>query len=137
MPFSWNLDCDSFLKNTHECDAFQVRGLPTVFFISPDPNKDAIRTEGLIPIQMMRDIIDKDMWNSKGLWSADTVSVPGSCNMLSGAMVSNLGQNWSANRFIWFFLLKGYKIAWYLCKLWPRQCSVVYHMWCQMEGQCM
>ncbi|BAT93371.1 thioredoxin-like protein CITRX, chloroplastic [Vigna umbellata] len=39
----------------------QVRGLPTVFFISPDPNKDAIRTEGLIPIQMMRDIIDKDM----------------------------------------------------------------------------
>ncbi|XP_061367777.1 thioredoxin-like protein CITRX, chloroplastic [Gastrolobium bilobum] len=39
----------------------QVRGLPTVFFISPDPNKDAIRTEGLIPIQMMRDIIDKEM----------------------------------------------------------------------------
>ncbi|XP_044461072.1 thioredoxin-like protein CITRX1, chloroplastic [Mangifera indica] len=39
----------------------QVRGLPTLFFISPDPNKDAIRTEGLIPIQMMRDIIDKDM----------------------------------------------------------------------------
>ncbi|XP_014500173.1 thioredoxin-like protein CITRX, chloroplastic [Vigna radiata var. radiata] len=39
----------------------QVRGLPTVFFISPDPSKDAIRTEGLIPIQMMRDIIDKDM----------------------------------------------------------------------------
>ncbi|CAJ2638783.1 thioredoxin-like protein CITRX, chloroplastic [Trifolium pratense] len=39
----------------------QVRGLPTVFFISPDPKKDAIRTEGLIPIQMMRDIIDKEM----------------------------------------------------------------------------
>ncbi|GAU28262.1 hypothetical protein TSUD_118690 [Trifolium subterraneum] len=39
----------------------QVRGLPTVFFISPDPNKDAIRTEGLIPIQMMRDIIDNEM----------------------------------------------------------------------------
>ncbi|KAG5124718.1 hypothetical protein JHK82_031455 [Glycine max] len=39
----------------------QVRGLPTVFFISPDPNKEAIRTEGLVPIQMMRDIIDKDM----------------------------------------------------------------------------
>lgn len=42
-------------------NTFQVRGLPTVFFISPDPSKDAIRTEGLIPIQMMRDIIDKDM----------------------------------------------------------------------------
>ncbi|WCJ39135.1 Thioredoxin z [Euphorbia peplus] len=39
----------------------QVRGLPTLYFISPDPSKDAIRTEGLIPIQMMRDIIDKDM----------------------------------------------------------------------------
>ncbi|PON98762.1 Thioredoxin [Trema orientale] len=39
----------------------QVRGLPTLFFISPDPNKDAIRTEGLIPIQMMRDIIDNEM----------------------------------------------------------------------------
>ncbi|KAK1426656.1 hypothetical protein QVD17_15333 [Tagetes erecta] len=39
----------------------QVRGLPTVYFISPDPNKDAIRTEGLIPLQMMRDIIDKSL----------------------------------------------------------------------------
>ncbi|KAF6155422.1 hypothetical protein GIB67_019948 [Kingdonia uniflora] len=39
----------------------QVRGLPTVYFISPDPSKDAIRTEGLIPIQMMRDIIDNEM----------------------------------------------------------------------------
>ncbi|KAJ4720403.1 Thioredoxin-like protein [Melia azedarach] len=39
----------------------QVRGLPTLFFISPDPKKDAIRTEGLIPIQMMRDIIDSEM----------------------------------------------------------------------------
>ncbi|CAI9765033.1 unnamed protein product [Fraxinus pennsylvanica] len=39
----------------------QVRGLPTLYFISPDPNKDAIRTEGLIPIQMMRDIINNEM----------------------------------------------------------------------------
>ncbi|KAJ0502357.1 putative protein-disulfide reductase [Helianthus annuus] len=39
----------------------QVRGLPTLYFISPDPNKDAIRTEGLIPLQMMRDIIDNSM----------------------------------------------------------------------------
>ncbi|KAL5572779.1 hypothetical protein UlMin_022376 [Ulmus minor] len=39
----------------------QVRGLPTLFFISPDPSKDAIRTEGLIPIQMMHDIIDNEM----------------------------------------------------------------------------
>lgn len=39
----------------------QVRGLPTLYFISPDPSKDAVRTEGLIPIQMMRDIIDNAM----------------------------------------------------------------------------
>ncbi|KAL8168396.1 hypothetical protein V2J09_009895 [Rumex salicifolius] len=39
----------------------QVRGLPTLYFVSPDSNKDAIRTEGLIPIQMMRDIIDSEM----------------------------------------------------------------------------
>ncbi|XP_071690168.1 thioredoxin-like protein CITRX, chloroplastic [Rutidosis leptorrhynchoides] len=39
----------------------QVRGLPTLYFISPDPTKDAIRTEGVIPLQMMRDIIDNDM----------------------------------------------------------------------------
>ncbi|KAG0458143.1 hypothetical protein HPP92_023300 [Vanilla planifolia] len=32
----------------------QVRGLPTLYFISPDPSKDAIRTEGLIPQEMIR-----------------------------------------------------------------------------------
>ncbi|KAI4339106.1 hypothetical protein MLD38_024081 [Melastoma candidum] len=39
----------------------QVRGLPTLYFVSPDPKKEAIRTEGLIPLQMMRDILDNDM----------------------------------------------------------------------------
>ncbi|KAL3530094.1 hypothetical protein ACH5RR_009416 [Cinchona calisaya] len=39
----------------------QVRGLPTLYFISPNPSKDAIRTEGLIPIQMIRDIIENEM----------------------------------------------------------------------------
>uniref|UniRef100_A0A2P2KK75 Thioredoxin domain-containing protein n=1 Tax=Rhizophora mucronata TaxID=61149 RepID=A0A2P2KK75_RHIMU len=39
----------------------QVRGLPTLYFISPDPNKDAIRTEGLIPLQVMRDIVNNQM----------------------------------------------------------------------------
>ncbi|KAK1324557.1 hypothetical protein QJS10_CPA01g01666 [Acorus calamus] len=39
----------------------QVRGLPTLLFISPDPSKDAIRTEGLIPSQMIKNIIDNDM----------------------------------------------------------------------------
>ncbi|XP_020265160.1 thioredoxin-like protein CITRX1, chloroplastic [Asparagus officinalis] len=39
----------------------QVRGLPTLYFISPDPNKDAIRTEGLIPPEMIKNIIDNEM----------------------------------------------------------------------------
>lgn len=39
----------------------QVRGLPTLIFISPDPSRDAIRTEGLIPTQMIRNIINNDM----------------------------------------------------------------------------
>ncbi|XP_058107865.1 thioredoxin-like protein CITRX, chloroplastic [Magnolia sinica] len=39
----------------------QVRGLPTLLFISPDPSKDAIRTEGLIPIEMIRNIIDNEI----------------------------------------------------------------------------
>ncbi|KAJ6847530.1 thioredoxin-like protein CITRX1, chloroplastic [Iris pallida] len=39
----------------------QVRGLPTLYFISPDPNKDAIRTEGLVPPEMIKDIIDNEL----------------------------------------------------------------------------
>ncbi|CAD6244944.1 unnamed protein product [Miscanthus lutarioriparius] len=39
----------------------QVRGLPTLYFFSPDQNKDAIRTEGLIPMDMMRNIIDNEL----------------------------------------------------------------------------
>lgn len=52
------VDTDDEYEFAH---SMQVRGLPTLFFISPDPNKEAIRTEGLIPIQMMRDIIDNEM----------------------------------------------------------------------------
>ncbi|XP_017701966.2 uncharacterized protein LOC103722352 isoform X2 [Phoenix dactylifera] len=43
--------------NLHE----QVRGLPTLYFISRDPNKDAIRTEGLLPSEMIKNIIDNEM----------------------------------------------------------------------------
>ncbi|GJN16431.1 hypothetical protein PR202_gb03418 [Eleusine coracana subsp. coracana] len=39
----------------------QVRGLPTLYFFSPDQSKDAIRTEGLIPIEMIRNIIDNEL----------------------------------------------------------------------------
>ncbi|KAI9117951.1 hypothetical protein K1719_011093 [Acacia pycnantha] len=63
-----NLKCLRWSMRTMQFDEYefardmQVRGLPILFFISSDPNKEAIRTEGLIiPIQMMRDIIDKEM----------------------------------------------------------------------------
>ncbi|KAJ0961268.1 hypothetical protein J5N97_000768 [Dioscorea zingiberensis] len=39
----------------------QVRGLPTLYFISPDPSKDAIRTEGLVPSEMIKNIIDNEL----------------------------------------------------------------------------
>jgi len=52
------VDTDDEYEFAHD---MQVRGLPTVYFISPDPNKEAVRTEGLIPIQMMRDILDNEM----------------------------------------------------------------------------
>ncbi|XP_043718789.1 thioredoxin-like protein CITRX, chloroplastic [Telopea speciosissima] len=52
------VDTDDEYDFAHD---MQVRGLPTLYFISPDPNKDAIRTEGLIPPQMIRDIIDNEM----------------------------------------------------------------------------
>ncbi|BAF23601.1 thioredoxin-like protein CITRX, chloroplastic [Oryza sativa Japonica Group] len=39
----------------------QVRGLPTLYFFSPDQSKDALRTEGLIPIDMIRNIIDNEL----------------------------------------------------------------------------
>ncbi|KAL6010110.1 hypothetical protein ACLOJK_000541 [Asimina triloba] len=42
----------------------QVRGLPTLLFVSPDPSKDAIRTEGLVPMEMIRDIINNEMLGS-------------------------------------------------------------------------
>ncbi|URE40244.1 Thioredoxin [Musa troglodytarum] len=42
----------------------QVRGLPTLYFISPDPNKDAIRTEGLVPPEMIKNIIDNEIHTS-------------------------------------------------------------------------
>mgnify|MGYP006997929439 CR=1 FL=1 len=36
---------------------WQVRGLPTVIFVSKDVEKNAIRTEGVFPRDIYRDII--------------------------------------------------------------------------------
>ncbi|KAI0492572.1 hypothetical protein KFK09_026845 [Dendrobium nobile] len=54
-------------------DLEMVRGLPTLYFISPDPTKNAIRTEGLIPREMIKNIIDNEM--TGGLSKASATSV--------------------------------------------------------------
>lgn len=39
----------------------QIRGLPTLVFVSKDVDKLAIRTEGLLPTDAIRDIIEKEI----------------------------------------------------------------------------
>uniref|UniRef100_A0A0C9S925 TSA: Wollemia nobilis Ref_Wollemi_Transcript_9687_836 transcribed RNA sequence n=1 Tax=Wollemia nobilis TaxID=56998 RepID=A0A0C9S925_9CONI len=39
----------------------QIRGLPTILFISPDPTKPAIRAEGLLPNETLKTIIDTEL----------------------------------------------------------------------------
>jgi hypothetical protein len=41
--------------------AVQIRGLPTMVFVSKDTEKLAIRTEGLLPGDVIRDIIEKEL----------------------------------------------------------------------------
>ncbi|XP_024393582.1 thioredoxin-like protein CITRX, chloroplastic [Physcomitrium patens] len=50
----------------HEfCSQMQIRGLPTMVFISPDEEKLAIRTEGLLSTNVIRDIIEKELGASQ------------------------------------------------------------------------
>lgn len=39
----------------------EIRGLPTIVFVSKDVDKLAIRTEGLLPTDTIRDIIEKEI----------------------------------------------------------------------------
>ncbi len=50
--------CD---KNRFCLCAVQIRGLPTMVFVSKDTEKLAIRTEGLLPGDVIRDIIEKEL----------------------------------------------------------------------------
>lgn len=52
------VDTDEEYELAHR---MQVRGLPTMFFLSQDPEKPAIRTEGLMPLQVYKDIIEKEL----------------------------------------------------------------------------
>ncbi|MCO5570552.1 hypothetical protein L7F22_024276 [Adiantum nelumboides] len=52
------IDTDDEYALAHK---LQVRGLPTVFFISKDPQKNVIRTEGILPNEVYRGIIMNDL----------------------------------------------------------------------------
>ncbi|KAG0560560.1 hypothetical protein M758_10G185200 [Ceratodon purpureus] len=46
----------------HElANQMEIRGLPTMVFVSPDTEKLAIRTEGLLSTNVIRDIIEKEL----------------------------------------------------------------------------
>lgn len=52
------IDCD---KNEAINSALQIQGLPTLIFVGMDPQKPALRTEGLLPAQAIIDIIQKEL----------------------------------------------------------------------------
>lgn len=39
----------------------QIQGLPTMVFVSPDKEKGALRTEGLLPADVIKEIIEKEL----------------------------------------------------------------------------
>jgi thioredoxin len=52
------IDCD---ENEAISSALQIQGLPTLIFIGMDPQKPALRTEGLLPAQAIIDIVQKEL----------------------------------------------------------------------------
>lgn len=52
------IDCD---ENEGISSALQIQGLPTLVFVSMDPEKPALRTEGLLPAQSIIDIVNNEM----------------------------------------------------------------------------
>lgn len=52
------IDCD---KNEGISSALQIQGLPTLVFVGMDPEKPALRTEGLLPAQSIIDIVNNEM----------------------------------------------------------------------------
>lgn len=39
----------------------QIQGLPTMVFVSQDKDKPALRTEGLLPADVIKEIIEKEL----------------------------------------------------------------------------
>ena len=41
--------------------SLEIQGLPTMVFLSTDPKKNALRTEGLLPADTIKEIIAKEL----------------------------------------------------------------------------
>lgn len=52
------LDVD---KNPSMSTRLQIQGLPTMIFIGTTPDKPALRTEGLLPAETIKNIIAKEL----------------------------------------------------------------------------
>ncbi|CAG9466049.1 unnamed protein product [Pedinophyceae sp. YPF-701] len=52
------VDCD---EEEELAGQLQIRGLPTLVFISPDGEKPALRTEGLLPSDTIKEIIANEL----------------------------------------------------------------------------
>ena len=52
------IDCD---ENEGISSALQIQGLPTLIFVGMNPEKPALRTEGLLPAQSIIDIVTSEL----------------------------------------------------------------------------
>ncbi len=48
-------------KNPMLSSQLQIQGLPTMVFVSTDKSKPALRTEGLLPADVIKEIIEKEL----------------------------------------------------------------------------
>ena len=55
------VDCD---EEEDLAAQLQIRGLPTLIFISPDKTKPALRTEGMLPAEQIKEIIENELQGS-------------------------------------------------------------------------
>lgn len=48
-------------KNPEMSTSLQIQGLPTLIFVGMDASKPALRTEGLLPAQVIQEIVERDL----------------------------------------------------------------------------
>ncbi|BDA47641.1 Thioredoxin-like protein CITRX, chloroplastic [Coccomyxa sp. Obi] len=48
-------------ENPDISSQLQIQGLPTMVFVGTDPNKPALRTEGLLPAHIIKEIVENEL----------------------------------------------------------------------------